>query len=206
MLRLENEHHATCRRERDDYDLHRGHHVDEGHSARDPTVSEQIRITWSARVSRSHTDPRRATSSAHRSWRRSTTSLRGSRDLLTSIEDQQTPGNTGLIWLSFSPPPCSPSGRAAVLDTDFRGNRRFRTLMVALSGLTPMTWKGRQTASDESAHAQSPYVRVRVRARGSPGVSDCSPASRGGSIAGRSTTRTAGDNLRRPPASGATWR
>ena len=121
MLRLENEHHATCRRERDDYDLHRGHHVDEGHSARDPTVSEQIRITWSARVSRSHTDPRRATSSAHRSWRRSTTSLRGSRDLLTSIEDQQTPGNTGLIWLSFSPPPCSPSGRAAVLDTDFPG-------------------------------------------------------------------------------------
>jgi hypothetical protein len=64
--------------------------------------------------------------------------------------------------------------------------------MVALSGLTPITWKDQQTASDESAHAQSPYVRVRVRARGSPGVSDCSPASRGGSIAGRSTTRTAG--------------
>ena len=101
---------------------------------------------------------------------------RGSRDLLTSIEDQQTPGNTGLIWLSLSPPFRSPSGRAAVLDTDFPGmlrvwsmrlsarpdplNRCFRTLMVALSRLTPMTWKGQQTAFDESAHAQYPYVRV----------------------------------------------
>jgi hypothetical protein len=32
--------------------------------------------------------------------------------------------------------------------------------MVALSRLTPMTWKGQQTAFDESAHAQYPYVRV----------------------------------------------
>lgn len=76
MLRSENEHHATCRRARDDYDPHKGHHVDEHHSSQNSTGFTADQITWSAaRVSCSHTDPRRATSSAHRSWRRSTTSL-----------------------------------------------------------------------------------------------------------------------------------
>ena len=56
MLRSGNEHHATCRRARDVYGPHKGHHVDEHHSSQNSTgfTADQDHLVSGARIALPH--------------------------------------------------------------------------------------------------------------------------------------------------------